>query len=179
MPIKKVRSHFAFVHQAASAMKLFLPLLAASSLAGAWIYRSRQQRMQHEQFLRGLAQPQQYRGRPVVIVVDVGSSSIRASCFALVSEAQWVLVSGSLQQQHVSSIDAHGEADGAKIFDTVEQILDQTVGFLRATGLSQELVGVGFSTFAMNVLGVDAKGKVVTPVYTVRRGGRGIWITAA
>ncbi|KAG6976429.1 hypothetical protein JG688_00001366 [Phytophthora aleatoria] len=147
-------------------MKLFLPLLAASSAACAWLYRSHQQRLQHEEYLCGLAQPQQYRGLPVVIVVDVGSSSIRASCFALVSEAQWVLIDGSLQQQHVSSIDVHGEADGTKIAASVEKILDQTMDFLRATDLTQELVGVGFSTFAMNVLGVDTKGDVVTTVYT-------------
>ncbi|KAF1774060.1 Carbohydrate kinase, FGGY, C-terminal [Phytophthora cactorum] len=147
-------------------MKLFLPLLAASSAACAWLYRSHQQRLQHEEYLCGLAQPQQYRGLPVVIVVDVGSSSIRASCFALVSEAQWVLIDGSLQQQHVSSIDIHGEADGTKIAASVEKILDQTMDFLRATDLTQELVGVGFSTFAMNVLGVDTKGDVVTTVYT-------------
>lgn len=149
-------------------MKLFLPLLAASSAACAWLYRARQQRLQYEAFVRGLAQPQQYRGLPVVVVVDVGSSSIRASCFALVAEAQWTLIQGSLQQQHVSSIYAHGEADAAVIAATVEQILDRTMRFLRATDLAQKLVGVGFSTFAMNVLGVDAKGNIATPVYTVR-----------
>ncbi|KAK1936565.1 Gluconokinase [Phytophthora citrophthora] len=147
-------------------MKLFLPLLAASSAACAWLYRSRLQRLQYSEYVRGLAQPQQYRGLPVVIVVDVGSSSIRASCFALVSEAQWVLINGSLQQQHVSSIDVHGEADGAKIEASVEKILDQTMDFLRATDLTEKIVGIGFSTFAMNVLGVDAKGEMVTPVYT-------------
>ncbi|KAL3657283.1 hypothetical protein V7S43_017791 [Phytophthora oleae] len=147
-------------------MKLFLPLLAASSAACVWLYRSHLQRLQYHEYLRGLAQPQQYQGLPVAIVVDVGSSSIRASCFALVSEAQWVLINGSLQQQHVSSIDVHGEADGAKIEASVEKILDQTMDFLRATDLTEKLVGVGFSTFAMNVLGVDAKGKMITPVYT-------------
>ncbi|KAF4032747.1 FGGY family of carbohydrate kinases C-terminal domain [Phytophthora infestans] len=158
-------------------MKLFLPLLVASSAVCAWLYRSHRQRMQNEEYLHGLAQPHQYRGLPVVIVVDVGSSSIRASCFALVSEAQWVLIDGSLQQQHVSSINVHGEADGAKIAASVEKTLDQTIDFLRATNLAQELVGVGFSTFAMNVLGIDTKRRVVTPVYTYagRRKSAGEW----
>ncbi|GMF29716.1 unnamed protein product [Phytophthora lilii] len=84
----------------------------------------------------------------------------------MVGAAHWVLVDGSLQQQHVSSIDAHGEADCAQICASVEQILDRTMDFLRAAGLTQKLLGVGFSTFAMNVLGVDARGNVVTPVYT-------------
>ncbi|CAI5727107.1 unnamed protein product [Peronospora effusa] len=38
--------------------------------------------------------------------------------------------------------------------------------FLRITDLMKELVGVGFSTFGMNVLGMNLEGKVVTPVYT-------------
>ncbi|KAH7481729.1 hypothetical protein KRP22_015037 [Phytophthora ramorum] len=158
-------------------MKLFLPLLASSLAGCAWVYRSHQQRLQHEDFLRGLAQPQRYRGLPVVVVVDVGSSSIRASCFALVSGAQWVLIDGSLQQQHVTSIDVHGEADCAQISAAVERVLDHTMDFLRATDLTQKLVGVGFSTFAMNVLGVDAKGKVATPVYTYagRRKTTAVW----
>ncbi|KAG7386301.1 hypothetical protein PHYPSEUDO_000429 [Phytophthora pseudosyringae] len=158
-------------------MKLFLPALAASSAACAWLYRSRQQRLQRQEFQRGLVQPQRYRGLPVVVVVDVGSSSIRASCFALVSAAQWVLIDGSLQQQHVSSIDVHGEADGAEIAASVEQILDQTMDFLRVTDLAQRLVGVGFSTFAMNVLGVDAKGNIATPVFTYagRRKATAAW----
>ncbi|KUF92766.1 hypothetical protein AM588_10007689 [Phytophthora nicotianae] len=122
-------------------MKLILPLLAASSAGCAWLYRSHQQRLQHAEYLRGLSQPQQYRGLPIVIVVDVGSSSIRASCFALVSEAQWALIDGSLQQQHVSSIDVYGEADGVKIAASVEVILDQTMEFLRVTDLTQKIVG--------------------------------------
>ncbi|RMX65855.1 hypothetical protein DD238_002778 [Peronospora effusa] len=38
--------------------------------------------------------------------------------------------------------------------------------FLRITDLMKELVGVGFSTFGMNVLGMNLEGKAVTPVYT-------------
>ena len=150
-------------------MKVWLPLVTASSLVCAWLYRSRQQRLQTEQYLRGRAPLQQYRGRPVVIVIDVGSSSIRVSCFALVSGAHWVLLDGSLQQQHESSITVYGEANCNTIAAIVEQLLDRTMAFLRATDLTHELVGVGFSTFVMNVLGIDEDGNVVTPVYTVRR----------
>ncbi|KAI9907380.1 hypothetical protein PsorP6_004707 [Peronosclerospora sorghi] len=148
-------------------MKLLLPLLTASSLVSAWLYRSHRKRLQDKKYLRCTAQPERYRDLPVVIVVDVGSSSIRASCFALVSEAQWILIDGSLHQQQVSSIDVHGEADCAMISAIVETILDRTIDFLRATNLTKKLLGVGFSTFAMNILGVDTNGQVVTPIYTV------------
>lgn len=147
-------------------MKLVLPLVATASAGLAWLYRSHQQRLQREAFVRGTAQPERYRGLPVAIVVDVGSSSIRASCWALTSGAHWTLVEGSLHQQHLDSIDAHGEADINKIAATVELVLDGALQFLRIVGLTDKLVGVGFSTFAMNVLGVDTEGKAVTPVYT-------------
>lgn len=114
--------------------------------------------------LAGLAQPEKYRDAPLVIVVDVGSSSVRASCFALVpaeSEGvEWVLIDGSMQQQHADAIDEHGEADARAIRATVERLVDGALGFLRATGLGDRVVGVGFSTFAMNVLGVDDKVRV-------------------
>ncbi|CAH0486528.1 unnamed protein product [Peronospora farinosa] len=147
-------------------MKVFLSLLTASSLVCAWLYRSRKQRLQYQKYLHGYAQPQQYLGRPIVIVIDIGSSSIRTSCFALVSEAHWVLINGSLQQQHENSINIYGEANCATISSIVEQLLDRTMEFLRITDLMKELVGVGFSTFGMNVLGMNLEGKVVTPVYT-------------
>ncbi|TDH65777.1 hypothetical protein CCR75_008355 [Bremia lactucae] len=145
-------------------MNSFVPLLAASLAAGAWLYNYHIQ--QRKKILLGFAKLKYYQGLPIVIIFDVGSSSIRASCFALVSKAQWVFIDESLQQQHLSSIDDNGEADIVKIEALVEKLMDQMMDFLRATGLSQKVMGVGFSTFAMNVIGLDAKGNAVTPVYT-------------
>ncbi|CAH0481311.1 unnamed protein product [Peronospora belbahrii] len=68
--------------------------------------------------------------------------------------------------KHIISIDVNGEANCAMIASTVEQVMDQTIEFLRVTNLIQKLVGIGFSTFAMNMLGIDSIGNVVTPVYT-------------
>ncbi|CEG50126.1 carbohydrate kinase fggy [Plasmopara halstedii] len=144
-------------------MKLFLPLFVASSATCAWLYYNRQKR---RSYLYGLAQPHRYRGLPVAVVIDIGSSSIRASCFALVSDAEWVLINGSLHQQHVNSIDFNGEADIKKIAAFTEQILDRVMNFLRVMDLTHTIVGVGFSTFAMNMLGVDVQGDAITPVYT-------------
>ncbi|KAG7398281.1 hypothetical protein PHYBOEH_011365 [Phytophthora boehmeriae] len=147
-------------------MKLVLPLLASASVALAFAYRSRQLRLQQQEFMRGAASPEQYRDLPVCIVVDVGSSSVRASCWALAADAHWVLIEGSLQQQHQDSIDVNGEADAVQIAATVEKVMDGALYFLRVAGLTNKLVGVGFSTFAMNVLGVDTQGNAITPVYT-------------
>jgi len=140
-------------------------LAAAVAVSGALALGAlaQQHRVRAERLalLAGRAQPDKYRDAPLVIVVDVGSSSVRASCFALVhteaQDAEWVLLDGSMQQQHADAIDEHGEADVRRIAATVERLVDGALAFLRATGLSDRVVGVGFSTFAMNVLGIDDK----------------------
>uniref|UniRef100_K3W9T1 Carbohydrate kinase FGGY N-terminal domain-containing protein n=1 Tax=Globisporangium ultimum (strain ATCC 200006 / CBS 805.95 / DAOM BR144) TaxID=431595 RepID=K3W9T1_GLOUD len=170
-------------------MKLVVPLVAAA-LASAALAAAQYSRRKKQQeaaayvaLMRGLAQPRRYRDAPIVIVVDVGSSSIRASCFALVpqpssasattvnasrsnSGVEWVLINGSLQQLHSDCIDANGEADILQVAAKVETVVDGALQFLRATQLTNKIVGVGFSTFAMNILGIDDKGSPVSPVYT-------------
>ncbi|KAF1329894.1 Carbohydrate kinase fggy, partial [Globisporangium splendens] len=168
-------------------MKLVVPLVAAvlasAALATAQYSRRKKQReaAAYVALMRGLAQPQRYRDAPIVIVVDVGSSSIRASCFALVphpsstssttsnarasngnSGVEWVLINGSLQQLHSDCIDANGETDILQVAAKVETVVDGALQFLRTTQLTHKIVGVGFSTFVMNILGIDEK-------YTGRR----------
>ncbi|DAZ92855.1 TPA: hypothetical protein N0F65_012471 [Lagenidium giganteum] len=124
---------------------------------------------EHAQLLRGVAQPQRYRASPVVIVIDIGSSSVRASCFALVRDgdrAEWVLVAGSMKQTPLDCIDQHGCAQIAPVAQAVEEAMDHAVEFLRVTGLAANVAGVGFSTFVMNFLGVDAAGAPITPIFT-------------
>lgn len=158
-------------------MKLVVPLvtavLASVALVCAQYSRRKKEDAAYAALITGLAQPQQYRDAPIVIVVDVGSSSIRASCFALLHHkpsgssrssssihsdgVEWVLITGSLQQLHSDCIDANGEADIHQIAAKVETVLDGALRFLRVTQLSSKVVGVGFSTFAMNILGIDEK----------------------
>lgn len=146
---------------------------AALALALGLLAHQRGARRARAALLAGRAQPQRYRQAPVAVVLDVGSSSVRASCFALVrardgGRPEWVLIDGSMQQQHADAIDEHGEADARLLRETAERLVDGALDFLRAVDLADRVVGLGFSTFAMNVLGVDAAGEPVTPVYTVR-----------
>lgn len=147
-------------------MKLVAPaVLAAATLASvafAFTQRRHKQQRAYTELMTGLAQPQRYRNAPIVVVVDVGSSSIRASCFAMVhrdgNAVEWVLLNGSLQQvQNMDCIDVNGEADIHQIATKVESVVDGALRFLRATQLTSKIVGVGFSTFAMNILGINEK----------------------
>ncbi|TMW60366.1 hypothetical protein Poli38472_000408 [Pythium oligandrum] len=171
---------------------------ATAALVGGYAVYAQHQRQQKvlEVALAGAANVDAYRESALLIVVDVGSSSIRASCFALVGAAtgrgfqgkkycdgksasghktrdsaaegvEWVMLKGSLQQLKMDGIiNSHGEADIHRIEKSVETVLDRVMEFVRAIGFSKHVRGVGFSTFAMNILGVDHKGKAVTPVYT-------------
>lgn len=152
-------------------MKLVAPAVLAAAAAAATLasaafvftqHKLKQQQQQtYAELMTGLAQPQLYRDAPIVIVVDVGSSSIRASCFAMLRRdghvVEWVLLNGSLQQVHSDCIDANGEADILQIAAKVEGVVDGALRFLRATLLTSKIVGVGFSTFAMNILGINEK----------------------
>ncbi|GLE01688.1 hypothetical protein PINS_up010522 [Pythium insidiosum] len=163
-------------------------LLFATGGYAAVQRRLRLQREQNAALVAGLAAPEKYQDAALVLVVDVGSSSIRASCYALVDAltgraiarasrrdleradvdaVEWVMLQGSMTQLPMSSvINSAGEAELAQIENAVETAIDRTLAFVRAAGLSRQLRGVGFSTFAMNLVGVDAKGAAVTPVYT-------------
>lgn len=137
-------------------------LLLTAAVAGGFAHHRKQ--TQHHEYValvRGLAKPDKYRGSPITIVLDVGSSSVRASCFALVDSnnegegREWVMLDGSLQQMHMDAVNAQGEADMAQIEHVVEALLDRVLIFLRAIGLTSQIAGVGFSTFVMNLLGID------------------------
>ena len=60
-----------------------------------------------------------------------------------------------MQQRAIDCIDHRGEADIGSITLNVEELLDRIVFFLRASKLQGSIVGLGFSTFVMNLLGVD------------------------
>lgn len=121
---------------------------------------------------------------PVVLIIDIGSSSIRASCWAArghceddrvappqaevdAPQIEWELVQGSLQQLASDDLmDAQGDCAMLAIATAVETVLSRALAFVRASDIGARLVGVGFSTFVMNLLGVDAQGAPATPVYT-------------
>lgn len=160
-------------------MKLFISVAVAVAAASAYtIYKRHQTAKHYASIVAGLAEPHKYKDA-LVIVVDVGSSSIRASLYALVrkaryetnekpQEVEWVMLRGSMQQLVLEDImDSNGEADIYRIENAVEAVIDRVLKYIRAAGLEEQVMGIGFSTFVMNFLGVDAQGVAVTPIYTV------------
>lgn len=98
-----------------------------------------------------------------VLAIDIGSSAIRAAIYdshADLSEGSSVTIPHS---QVVRS-------DGTSIEDAIElaNLVDSAIDRLIATHdhQSQPIVGVGVASMASTILGVDANGEPVTPVYT-------------
>lgn len=98
---------------------------------------------------------------PLVLALDVGSSSTRAGLF----DAGGRRLTGTLRQVHyrlATTPDGGATLNPARLIDAVAETID---GALAAAGVAV-VQAVGVSTFWHSLLGVDRAGKPVTPVYT-------------
>ncbi|ETV88964.1 hypothetical protein, variant 1 [Aphanomyces astaci] len=130
-------------------------VVAAAALGSAWAYR-RSVRIQRAVEVKEKAH--------AILVVDIGSSSVRASAYVLRGDT-WTLVPGSLHQLKMRALANDGTALVHVIQQAVERVKDLTVAWLTQQGAFR-IVGVGFSCFAMSLVGVNSDGKPVTPVLT-------------
>ncbi|MEM7127870.1 MAG: gluconokinase [Chloroflexota bacterium] len=100
---------------------------------------------------------------PLILTIDIGSSSTRVILF----DAKGKPISGCSAQlaNHMQTTQ-----DGGAIFDMaaiergVVESIDQVLQ--KADSLANQIGGVAIATVATNMLGVDANGIPVTPVYT-------------
>lgn len=95
------------------------------------------------------------------LIIDIGSSSVRALLF----DAQAQLIPGALvSQPHSLNTTPPGAAtlDAAQTRAQVEACLDTLLQHPAATDIRV----VGMATLAGNVMGIDAAGNSLTPIYT-------------
>jgi gluconokinase len=98
--------------------------------------------------------------QPLLLAIDVGTSSVRCSLWTVDGSP----VPSSQAQQRLA-FNGDGQADADAVRQATERTLDVCLARLRAERNGQ-IVGVGWASFAMSWLGVDSRGKPVTPVYT-------------
>jgi len=98
---------------------------------------------------------------PMVIALDVGTSSARASVY----DAQGRAVSGRFHRVTYTpraTPDGGVEHDAARLLEAVVECIDRVL----AGAHPGEVQGVGVTTFWHGLLGFDARDRPVTPVYT-------------
>ncbi len=101
--------------------------------------------------------------KPFVLAIDIGSSSVRASLHDsrgrpigdLVARQSWQLPIGA---------DGSAQADADDILQMVITVIDEEAA--KCGTYAQHIAGVGMSTLAGNIVGVDADGNAVTPLTT-------------
>ncbi|MDX1521217.1 MAG: FGGY family carbohydrate kinase [Anaerolineae bacterium] len=96
-----------------------------------------------------------------ILVIDLGSSSVRALLFDRQARAIPGAVS-SRSHAFTTTPPGAATASAATLRTLTEQCLDEILTHPAATGIR----AVGLDTFGGNLLGLDAQGNPITPVYT-------------
>jgi sugar (pentulose or hexulose) kinase len=100
---------------------------------------------------------------PLALAIDVGSSSVRASLLDTRAQAIEGAEARAVHLLH-SAPDGTAEDNAEHLLQRVGQVIDHV---LWAAGpLAREIKAVGIDTLAGTLLGVDAGGSPVTPIYT-------------
>jgi gluconokinase len=96
-----------------------------------------------------------------VLVLDIGSSAARALLF---NDRAELIPGASVSQSHAFTTTPPGAAtlDPVRLRGDVETCIDAVLQH----PATQDIRAVGMATFVGNVLGVDAAGEPVTPIYT-------------
>jgi gluconokinase len=117
---------------------------------------------------------------PLVLSVDVGSSSVRASFF----DAEGGSVKGTESRRphkFVFSTEGHAEADADALAGLVEACIGESLQSLTDLALDPTVVAVAFCTFLHGMIGTDGEGRALTPVMTwadTRSADQAAWLSA-
>ncbi len=97
----------------------------------------------------------------LILVIDLGSSSVRASAYRTDGER----LDGATGSRTVQQ-DADGTFDPELLTRLTESAVDDCLASLRGRQRDFRLIGVAWTSFAMSLLGVDRNRRPVTPVYS-------------
>ena len=98
-----------------------------------------------------------------IIVVDIGTSSVKTSIFDLEGN-NLPKFSTSIPHSIISKNDGTSEQDPEILRSIVEESID--IVLEKAEGYIEEIVGVGLDSMASTLLGINKDGKPITPIYT-------------
>jgi gluconokinase len=107
--------------------------------------------------------PRRGDGRPLVVAIDVGSSSVRAELYRADGTAQ---PRTFVQVAYQPNIDGRGgvSVEFPRLLDVLGQTLDRFVA--RAGSRLADITAVGISCFLHSLAALDRDGRAVTPLLT-------------
>jgi gluconokinase len=100
---------------------------------------------------------------PLVLTIDIGSSSLRTNLYTATAE-QLADLEAHLSYDVRLTSDGGVEIDPGEILDCLLRAVTDTLG--RAGDLAGEIKGVGMCSLVSNVMGVDGDDLPTTPIYT-------------
>lgn len=100
---------------------------------------------------------------PLVLVLDIGSSSTRAMLYDATATAVADGMARVKSELHTTP-DGAAEDDPHAVLDRVARCIDELLS--RIGGRAAAIAAVGCATYASNLLGLDRDGQPVTPIYT-------------
>lgn len=101
--------------------------------------------------------------QPLVLALDLGTSSIRAVVYDRQGRAVDGLQSRTTYTIHTTP-DGGSFADANEMWHACMQAIDELLQ--KAGPLAEQIAGVGMDTLVSNVCGLDENGQPITPVYT-------------
>ncbi|MGE0883499.1 MAG: gluconokinase [Blastocatellales bacterium] len=104
--------------------------------------------------------------RPLVFALDVGTSSVRAVLYD--TEGRMVEnIEGRTHYQMTATQDGGVEIEADRLLEIIGQTIDECLAEAKAVlpDLNEAIACVGYSNFWHAMLGVDAAGQAVTPLY--------------
>ena len=98
-----------------------------------------------------------------LIVVDIGTSSVKTSFFDLRGN---ILPQFSISIPHsiISKNDGTSEQDAEFLRSVVEESIDLVLE--KSERYVENIIGVGFDSMASTLLGINKYGNPITPIYT-------------
>jgi gluconokinase len=102
---------------------------------------------------------------PVILALDIGTSSTRSAIYD--AKGRRVLATtAQFDYPLISGADGRAELNPADIDRAVMAAFEKTLKAWRKLGKSSSIAGIGVSCFWHSLLGLDASGKPMTPIYT-------------
>lgn len=100
----------------------------------------------------------------IIIILDIGSSSIRCSAYFRNKDSSVNTISSSFRKRssvypNTGKVRLVGYESSSSLLECIDECLDETLKKIPAEVHGEfKIIGVGFTTFVMNLIGIDKNG---------------------